>query len=184
MDRKQENTSKDLYQAKISPRQKSRVLWENCTSIDDMSFYCPTIKELFQCACPQWWEFLVFPRLLFLLCDMSTHMIPEGLVSPCWNISQGILPPRLIWDSFTTGFVLGFLSQWCHYLLIMFKLLKILRQICMEKCCNFPNPFWHLFSTFMKTHLTKISKMKQVSHGGKNIWFGPPSMMEDWNELN
>jgi len=33
-------------------------------------------------------------------------------------------------------------------------------------------------------HLTKISKMKQVSHGGENIWFGPPSKMEDWNGLN
>jgi len=33
-------------------------------------------------------------------------------------------------------------------------------------------------------HLTKINKMQQVSHGGENIWFGPPSKMEDWNGLN
>jgi len=26
--------------------------------------------------------------------------------------------------------------------------------------------------------------MKEVSHGGENIWFGPPSKMEDWNGLN
>jgi len=33
-DRKQENTSKDLYRAKISPEQKSGLLREKCTSID------------------------------------------------------------------------------------------------------------------------------------------------------
>jgi len=45
MDRKQENTSKDLYRAKISPRQKSGLLQEKCPSIDVVELFC-SISDL------------------------------------------------------------------------------------------------------------------------------------------
>jgi len=60
---------------------------------------------------------------------------------------------------------------------------KIIETNLGGKMLRLSKPMMESIQVIYEKHLTKISKMTQVSHGGENIWFGPPSKMEDWNGL-